>query len=257
MTPIDQHPSGAFCWIELGAADQQAGKEFYAGLFGWKVVDEPMGPDAYYTLFELEGRQVGAAYQLAAAEAGKPPNWMLYIAVADADAAAAKAAELGAKVHNQPFEVGPNGRMAVIEDPTGAMFCIWQPKSHKGIGLRGNGTLCWADLSTSDPARAAVFYESLFGWKLIVDEKDSSGYLHIQNGEHMIGGIPPTGHRNPNTPSHWLPYFAVASCSASAGTAEQLGARLILPPMTMPKVGTMSVIADPQGAVFALFEGNG
>ena len=95
--------------------------------------------------------------------------------------------------------------MAVIQDPTGAVFNIWQPKSHQGLGVTAvPGTLCWADLSTPNVEGAKPFYESLFGWKISPGEKDTSGYLHIQNGEQFIGGIPPAQFRSPNAPPHWL-----------------------------------------------------
>ena len=84
------------------------------------------------------------------------------------------------------------GRMAVIQDPTGATFCVWQVKKDPGIGIAHvAGTLCWADLSTPDPKRASAFYSGLFGWQLTADPKDPSGYLHIKNGEHFIGGVHP------------------------------------------------------------------
>jgi predicted enzyme related to lactoylglutathione lyase len=145
------------------------------------------------------------------------------------------------------------GRMAVIQDPTGAVFCPWQPNKSNGIGITHvAGTLCWADLSTPDPKRASDFYSGLFGWQLITDPKDPSGYLHIKNGEHFIGGVPPG--LSSKTPPHWLAYFQVDDVDATASKAKQMGANLYLPPKTMGGVGRFSVIADPQGAVFAIFK---
>jgi predicted enzyme related to lactoylglutathione lyase len=119
---------------------------------------------------------------------------------------------------------------------------------------REPGVLCWADLSTSDVAAAKRFYETVFGWQISPGEKDTSGYLHIKNGEHFIGGVPPAEFRDPKTPPHWLIYFQVASCDASTAEAKELGARVYMEPKTMENVGRWSIIADPQGAVFSLFE---
>ena len=183
------------------------------------------------------------------------PNWMLYVAVENADQSAAKVKQLGGKVIVEPFNVKDFGRMAVIQDPTGAHFCIWQALKHPGIGIADvAGTLCWGDLSTPDPKLAEAFYAGLFGCQLILDEKDSSGYLHIKNGEQFIGGIPPAQHRQPGVPPHWLAYFLVDDVDAIAAQAKHMGSNLCLPPMTMEKVGRMSVIGDPQGAVFAIFK---
>jgi predicted enzyme related to lactoylglutathione lyase len=159
---------------------------------------------------------------------------------------------MGGTVMAGPFDVMTFGRMAVIQDPTGAVFSVWEPKSHPGIGVAGEaGALCWADLSTADVDAAGAFYKGVFGWELTPGE---GGYLHIKNGETFIGGIPPAAHRNPNAPPHWLAYFMVEDCDASAAKAASGGANLYVPPMDIMKVGRMSVIADPQGAVFALFQ---
>jgi hypothetical protein len=109
-------------------------------------------------------------------------------------------------------------------------------------------------LSTPDPQQAGKFYSSLLGWQIVTDEHDPSGYLHIKNGENFIGGIPPANRRHPQAPPHWLIYFQVADCEAAAAKAAQLGAKLLMPPRLMEKVGTIGIVADPQGAVFAIFK---
>lgn len=257
MTNIDQHPAGSFCWIELHTTDQNAGKTFYSQLFGWSIHDSPMGPNEVYTEFKLQGRETAAACTLRPDESSKgiPPYWMIYITVENADAAAAKAQQLGGTAFGPAFDVMDAGRMAVIQDPTGAVFCVWQAKKNAGIGIAGvNGTLCWADLSTPDVKRATDFYTGLFGWQIAADPKDPSGYMHIKNGEHFIGGIPPAAHRQPGMPAHWLAYFMVDDVDATANKATAMEAKLLLPPKTMEGVGRMSFIADPQGAVFAIFK---
>ncbi len=256
MTHIEQHPAGSFCWIELATTDQKAAKNFYGALFGWSPQDSPMGPDEFYTIFKLEGRDAAAGYSMRPDQLAQrvPPHWMPYIAVDNADQAANKAQQLGGTVLAPAFDVMEFGRMAVLQDPTGAHFCVWQARKNTGIGIAGvAGTLCWADLSTPDSKRAGDFYSGLFGWQLIRDEKDPSGYLHIKNGEHFIGGIPPAAHRPAGVPPHWLAYFWVDDVDASAGKAKQMGANPIVAPMTIEGVGRMAVIADPQGAVFAIF----
>jgi uncharacterized protein len=115
-------------------------------------------------------------------------------------------------------------------------------------------SLCWADLSTPDVDRAKQFYSDLFGWTISAGEKDTSGYLHIQNGSDFIGGIPPAKYRNPNAPPHWLSYFLVSNCDASTAKAKQLGGTTYMEPTTMEGIGRWAVVADPQGAVFAIFQ---
>ena len=257
MTNIDRHAPGSFCWIELNTTDQNAAKKFYSSLFGWQADDSPMGPGEFYTTFKLAGRAAAAGYSMNKEQRaqGIPPHWGIYMEVENADAAAAEAKQLGGKVIMPAFDVMDYGRMAVLQDPTGAYFCVWQSKTHHGIQVaQVNGTLCWADLSTGDAKRAEEFYGGLFGWRFMRDEKDPSGYVHIQNGEHPIGGIPPVAHRKPGVPPHWLAYFQVDDVDAVAKNAKAMGAMFYLEPMSMEGVGRMAVLADPQGAAFAVFK---
>jgi predicted enzyme related to lactoylglutathione lyase len=259
MPTIDQHKPGSFCWVELSTTDQNAAKKFYESIFGWTSKDEPMGPGAFYTMFRLGGRDAGAGATLRPdlKAAGVPPHWMLYIQVESADATAARANASGGKLLAPPFDVMDFGRMSVIQDPTGAAFSIWQPKKNKGIQVAGeHGSLCWADLNTPDPERAQKFYADVFGWKFTADTHGDppSGYLHIQNGEEFIGGIPPLRPESAHIPAHWMSYFMVTNCDDTAAQAKQLGAKFCMPLMTLENVGRFGILQDPQGAVFAIFQ---
>lgn len=261
MPHVDRHKPGAFCWVELGTNDQNAAKNFYGSVFGWEVNDHPMGPDGVYTVFRLQGRDAAAAYTLRPDQRahGVPPHWMLYVAVANADAASKRAAELGAQILAPAFDVMDLGRMAVLKDPTGAPFSVWQAKKNPGFGVTGEpGTVCWGDLNTRDQARASKFYADLFGWRIIddTDDKPPSGYVHIQNGEEFIGGILPAHFVPPNIPPHWMPYFLVDNCDTSTAKAKQLGAHVHGEPVTLEDVGRFSIVSDPQGAGFAFFQAN-
>src|SRR5436190_529780 len=137
MPVIENHVPGSFCWFELATTDQAAAKRFYGSLFGWSSNDFPMGPDGVYTMFQLNRQDVGAAYTLKREQQsqGIPPHWMLYIAVDNADKTGTQAAEVGGKLCAPAFDVVDVGRMAVISDPTGAVFAVWQAKKHKGVGI--------------------------------------------------------------------------------------------------------------------------
>lgn len=256
MPNTDRHMPGSFCWLELATTDQNAAKKFYGSLLGWTSSDRPMGPDEVYTMFAKNDRRVCGCYKLRMdmlAE-GVPPHWMLYVCVAHADETVAKVKSAGGSVMCDPFSVFDFGRMTIFKDPSGAHLAIWQPKSHPGYGIvHEPGAFTWADLMTGNQSQAGKFYESVFGWKMNSGE-NQSGHLHIKNGDRVIGGIPPAGALPSNTPPHWMPYIMVESCDASTDKAKQLGAKLLLRPETMARVGRWSVIADPQGAVLSLFE---
>jgi len=186
-------------------------------------------------------------------EQGVPPHWMVYIAVNSADEAARRVPELGGKVFAPAFDVADYGRMTVLADPTHAVFSVWQPKSHKGAGIAGvDGTVCWADLNTSDPEKAKQFYGALFGWKMAAAEHGPPGYFPIQNGEDFIGGLYSLEQRD--IPPHWMIYFLVANVETAADKANGLGAEYVVRAQDIPQTGRMAILKDPQGAVFALLQ---
>jgi len=238
---------GTPCWIELATSDQKAARHFYGELLGWTAVEYPM-PDGVYVMLQKDGKEVGALYE----NAKMPPNWLTYFAVASADEAAARAKELGANVMQEPFDVmGDIGRMSVIADPEGAVFAIWQAGQHTGAGLlRQTGALCWSELETRDRDKAVQFYGSLFGFKT----KVSPEYIELHVGDTGVGGIMKMSPEMKGVPPHWLSYICITDCDASSAKVQSLGGRLAFGPMDIPNVGRFSVVADPQGAVFALFE---
>ena len=189
-------------------------------------------------------------------ERGVPPHWALYIATDNVDDSTRRVAELGGTVLAGPFDVMTKGRMSIITDPTGPPFCLWQANETSGIGIAGEpNTFCWADVLTRDRETARKFYEGLFGWTLTPGEgKPESGYWHIMNGKQMIGGMPPVEVMQPGMTPHWSIYYLVEDCDAATAKAVSLGASVYVKPMTIEGAGVMSVVADPQGAVFALFK---
>ncbi len=253
MPKVEQHAPGMFCWVELSTSSQESAKNFYSALFGWAATDFPTGPDQSYTIFSLNGSDVAAAYTASAEErAMVPPHWNLYVAVASADDAAARATELGGKVVAGPFDAGGFGRMAVIQDPTGTVISVWEARSHSGTAIEHeSGTFCWADLSSPDPDRAKTFYEALFGWQIAPDEKYPPEYLVIKSGGKAIGGVTPAAFRPPETLPHWMLFFMVADAPAVTARAKEIGGMVL---MTAPGGMQMSVLADHQGAAFSIIQ---
>src|SRR6185436_11017002 len=167
MPEVTSHEPGTFCWIELATSDPQGAKGFYTSLFGWTVNEFPMGEQGTYYIFQKNGRDAAAMYQKGPEQAQVPPNWMSYVNVASADESAAKAKSLGATAMLEPFDVYDFGRMAVLMDPQGATFSLWQPMKNIGVQIRDEaGTLCWNELQARELGKAVAFYPQLFGWTL-------------------------------------------------------------------------------------------
>jgi predicted enzyme related to lactoylglutathione lyase len=134
---FSSHTHGTFSWPELATTDQKGAVAFYRALFGWDLNDQPMGPTETYSMFQMRGKEVGAAYTMRPEERqhGAPPHWNSYVTVKNVDEAVKKAEGLGAKVFAPPFDVMDAGRMAVLQDPTGAVFQVWQPNKHIGAKI--------------------------------------------------------------------------------------------------------------------------
>lgn len=250
-----EYEPGAFCWVGLATSDPAAARAFYTGVFGWGGEELSAGDAGSYTALLKDGRDVAILYrqQPEARAAGAPPHWTSYISVEDADAIAARAGELGgAAVFREPFDVLDAGRVAAISDPTGAIVSLWQPRSRIGATLVNDvGALCWNELATTDAERAMGFFRELFGWEY---ETDEAGYASIKNAGRLNGGIREQTEQERSVPPNWLPYFTVENIDDAARRAEQTGGRR-LTATTEIHIGRFAVVADPQGAAFAFFEG--
>jgi uncharacterized protein len=246
---------GTFCWVGLATSDPAAATAFYTSLFGWSAEELQAGEAGTFTMLRPGGDAVAILYrqQPQARAAGAPPHWTSYISVEDADATARRAGELGgAAVFREPFDVLDAGRVAAIQDPTGAIVSLWQPRSRIGATLVNDvGALCWNELATIDLERARSFFANLIGWEY---ETDEGGYVSIINAGRLNGGMRELAERERGIPPSWLPYFTVERAEDAWRLAGELGGwRLV--PITETRVGRFTVLADPQGAAFAIFEG--
>jgi hypothetical protein len=256
---MTSYPPSTFCWFELSTTDAAGAKRFYGELFGWKPQDVPIGGGMTYTMLHLrEGKDVAALFQMEdeKRKQGIPSHWLSYISVESADAAAKKASELGGNVVAPPFDVMDVGRMAVVQDPTGGTFALWEGRRHKGAALIfENGANCWVELHTKDAHKAKAFYSALTGWGAqTMDMGGGMLYTVFQNGQSNAGGMTQRPPDQMHLPSHWLPYFAVPDCDQTAARAKALGANVIVPPTDIPKTGRFAVLQDPQGAFLGILQ---
>ncbi|MGZ4270579.1 MAG: VOC family protein [Solirubrobacteraceae bacterium] len=241
------HPPGSFCWVDLETGDREAAQAFYGEVLGWEFEDLP---GAAHAMAHVGGRPVAAVGPLA--DASEPARFNCYVSVASADDAAARARALGGQVLLAPGDVGPAGRMAILADPQGARFSVWQPGRHVGAGIVNvPGALTWNDLVTTDIDDAERFYGALFGWTLEAASEDPPyEVIHLEAGRANGGMLA----AEEGQPPAWLAYFATDDVAAGAARAEGAGAAVINGPAEVP-AGGFVVLRDPQGAVFCLFGG--
>lgn len=242
MGARESYPPGTFSWADLGTTDRAAAEEFYARLLGWQAVEVPVGG----VRFRLEGADVAGLHE---AGEGEALGWTSFVTVEDADTAAARARELGGEVVGELVDLPEAGRTALIRDPTDALLRLWQPRGQAGAArVNDPGCMVWNELATSDPERARDFYGALLGWTV---EADESGYTTIRRDGEPNGGIRPL---QEGEAPQWLVYFTVTSADAAADTVREAGGRVLAGPMAVT-MGRIAVVADPQGAALALFEG--
>jgi len=255
MPVMESYAPGTFCWADLGTPDAGDAKRFYTALFGWSAEDRPMGPGAFYTMLTHQGRAVAALYPQDPASGAGAPHWLNYISVASVNDAVRRTRELGGTVVVEPFDVLDVGRMGLVQDATGAVVALWQPRRHVGAGIRGEpGAMCWNELATTDTRRAEAFYAGLFGWTATTRDMAATRYTtFLRDGEPCSGMLPADPLRGA-VPPHWLVYFEVHDCDGQVALVQSLGGAVRVPPTDVPGVGRFAVVADPQGASFAMLE---
>ena len=257
MSEMKQYRPGTFCWVELATSDAKAAKAFYGELFGWNVEDQEVPGGMSYSMLKRKGKDVAGLYEITAEmkSQGVPPHWLSYVSVANADESATKAKSLGGTVLKDPFDVMDIGRMAVIQDPTQAVFALWQPKQHHGAALVNEaGAFCWNELMTRDTAAAEKFYTGLFGWSAERQEGGSMPYTMFKNGERMAGGMLAITKEMGEIPPNWMVYFSVEECDQSVERAKKMGATVLAPPMDIPDIGRMAMLLDGQQAAFSVIK---
>jgi uncharacterized protein len=245
MTEVTEHPPGTPSWVDLATSDADSAKAFYTGLFGWE--GETMGEEAgFYTMLRKDGRDVAALYP-AGPDQGTP-HWNTYVTVADVDETVARAEPAGGTVIAPPFDVLDVGRMAVVQDPAGAVIALWESHGHQGARLVNEpGSFCWSELITTDRELAASFYGALLGWSSRTDSMGSMTYTEFKNGETSVAGMLEMA----GVPAHWGVYFAVDDTDAIIARATELGGSCTGPAMDLPG-GRFAALIDPQGAVFSV-----
>lgn len=238
-------------WTDIGT-DVEAAKTFYCGLFGWSTADAgPVEETGGYGFFTTADGKTIAGY--GPQQNPGPPFWSSYVSVADIEDTAGRVEAAGGTVIMAPMDVMDAGRMAVFQDTEGAFFSAWQPGTNIGAQVVNDpGTFCWSELNTRDLEAAKTFYPAVFDWEPRTSDGDVMAYTEWQLGGESIGGameMPPMVPAE--VPPYWLIYFAVEDTDATVAKAKELGAMAMVEGMDTP-AGRLAVLADPQGAAFAV-----
>ncbi|MYR07973.1 hypothetical protein GTV32_17455 [Gordonia sp. SID5947] len=245
------HPVGDFCFAELSSSDQEGSISFYSNLFGWERRDDPIGDGVVFSDMFVDGRQVCeiTPQDPAARAAGERPQWNCYIAVDSADDSASRATHFGGTVAVSPRDVPGAGRLAVIADPQGASFRVWEARGHIGASLLDHpGAIAWYSLGSPDPAGVADFYRGLFGWELTTSDHSGETHVDIRNNDRLQGCIRSVAS---DQDSGWIVSFGTAQLDSTLQRARQLGGDCRTDPTSTSR-GGWAHLTDAQGTRFDL-----
>jgi uncharacterized protein len=237
------YPAGAPCWVDVASPEPDTAADFYSGLFDWA----PHSLDDAYTVFEIRGLAVAG---LRGAAPGEPTGWLPYVATDNADTTCALVGEAGGTLLRPPAGVATAARTALVADPTGAVFGLWERFGVPGAQLVNEpGTVSWVEVVGGEPDRVNAFYAKVFGWMDRPGELERGrSYTEFYDHDRVMAGLVPG-----DGPPRWAVSVLVADCAAAVDRAVAAGAATLAPCTELP-IGRFAEIADPFGARLGLVE---
>ena len=250
-TPGQSYP-GKFVWFDLATDDLPSEREFYGAVFGWQFQPVNNAP-ASYTLAENAGLNIAGMFAYprpAGAAAGA--RWVVLISVADADRAADYVKQHGGTVISPPASLPGRGTHALFRDPQGAVFGVLQSATGDPPDSEvDDGDFFWVDLLTTEPGKAADFYQGLAGYELSEEPTDTGGTrIVLAAGGYARAGVAPLppGVKQPG----WLPYILVDDVAATLQAVRKAGGKVLVNPRQQLLGGNLAVIADPSRGVLGI-----
>ncbi|WP_232830400.1 VOC family protein [Oceanicella sp. SM1341] len=245
-----------FVWYELMTSDLPAAATFYTGVLGWDIRDAGM-PDFDYRLASSAGGMRAGLMGTPSEAQGMPPFWSGYVGVTDVEEMSDRLKAAGGAVHRPATDIPGVGRFAVVADPQGAIFCLFQPND----GTDGSGppapedeagTVGWQELYAEDMPAVTGFYETLFGWRLdtLMDMGEMGGYQIFLQKDDVPGGMMTRPAAVPRP--CWQYYFRVSALDAAAARITEGGGTVLMGPHLVPGDTWVLQATDPQGAHFGL-----
>ncbi|RLA31841.1 MAG: VOC family protein [Gammaproteobacteria bacterium] len=260
-TPTGERLPGKIVWHDLLTNDPAASKRFYGELFGWEFEGVSslagLGSDTAYTLIRHNGRLIGGMIDTKALNNRTDiSQWVVVMSVEDVDAAAASFANNGGSVLTPPKDLQRRGRIAVVQDPAGALLALLETKDGDPVDREPElGDFLWNELWTVDVDGATKFYSDAAGydaadWNTGGDEESPANYRLLKYGDKPRVGIL----ANPfeDLDPVWVSYLRVESPAAITARVEELGGKVIVEARPRALGGEVAFIAGPSEAGIAL-----
>lgn len=253
MTIRKTTPVGAPCWADLWTTDVEGSRQFYSQLFGWQALEASPEHGGYW-MFERDGAPVaGGMGSMGDMTANN--TWKPYFCTDDIGSTLKKAEAAGATVLSGAMPVDDLGVQAVLIDPTGAEFGLWQPGTFQGFAVIGeHAAPGWFELHTHDHATAVAFYREVLGFEVTpVADTDEFRYFTFRapGSDEDLGGLMDSRSWLPPGGDHWAIYWHVDDAAATVEKVKSLGGSVKQGPDDTP-YGVLALVTDPAGADFKL-----
>ncbi len=242
-----------FIWHELMTDDVPGALAFYGHVLGLTAEKFPSADGGDYHVLSAGGRGMGGAMPLR--DGMTKAFWVGYLATGDVDADAARLEKAGGKVMRPAADIPHVGRFALVTDPQGAGFVLFNPTPPPGgapPAATGRGAVGWCELLTSDAAAAFGFYAEQYGWEkgFAVDMGPMGTYQTFAITESSGGGMM----NDPQKPARprWRFVFNVESVSAAMARVTEKGGQVLNGPHEVPGGLWSAQCLDPRGAEFGM-----
>ncbi|WP_314247336.1 VOC family protein [Streptomyces sp. DSM 40907] len=247
---------GAPCWVSLMTRDLGTAQHFYGAVVGWRFRPTRLG-EAFSVAFQ--GRVPVAGIGALAADLGVAAAWTPYFAVDDADVAVDRIRERTGTIAVGPVSFESGGRAALVADPDGAVFGIWEGNVEADWRVGRGPSPAWLELRTRNALDAAMFYGAVLEWATgragccevsyeedqVVLRQDGEPVARLNSGPVEIASY------SPHTRPRWHVHFRVPKLRPAMEAAVSLGGRAVSD-VTSNAVERWVTLRDPDGALFTL-----
>ena len=247
-----------FVWCDLSTFDLPKACAFYTTVLNWSVHSpsaSQRGVD--YALFYAGPRPSAGVYTMPTSfqEIGMPSFWMSYVRVESLSRSVNLALELGAKCEIKPTQFDADSRFALIRDPAGAGFTLYEGPDLMGRDEMGrHGRMLWNELHVPSLSMVESFYRDLFGWEIVPDRRLSYRYTVQSSSGDSIASVLELDETTKGTKNYWAVLFATHNLSSTLQAIADNGGQVLM--QTSAEIGT-SMVTDNQGAMFCVLDADG
>ena len=247
--------NGDFVWCDLSAFNADRAKNFYGQLLGWRF-EEISQPDGtpYFIAFAAVGESAGIFNMPDKFQKMELPSfWMSYIEVSDIQATVERARERGGKVEFGPQAFGDNGSFALIRDPLGAGFTVYEGSDlSPRMTDAASGHMAWNALYVSDAKLVMEFYANLLGWRISQDPLIPNSWIIRDVKGQSISAIEEQSDEMRGGYQYWGVHFAIRDVSKAKANLAALGGRVLAEEETTS--ARILAAQDVDGAAFYLVQ---